>query len=197
MTNGWKYCSGNVKIKYKNESEREEPGMFEGFDFSNFWEDSEYALKEYVSEPPTEEMIDSVERELGYKLPDSYIWLMKQHNGGVPVNNCFPTNEPTSWAEDHVAITGIFGIGREKDYSLCGTMGSQFMIDEWEYPPIGVAICDCPSGGHDMIFLDYRECGPSGEPKVVHIDQEMDYEITFLADSFEEFIRGLVNEDNF
>ena len=47
MTNGWKYCSGNVKIKYKNESEREEPGMFEGFDFSNFWEDSEYALKEY------------------------------------------------------------------------------------------------------------------------------------------------------
>lgn len=171
--------------------------MFEGFDFSNFWEDSEYALKEYVSEPPTEEMIDSVERELGYKLPDSYIWLMKQHNGGVPVNNCFPTNEPTSWAEDHVAITGIFGIGREKDYSLCGTMGSQFMIDEWEYPPIGVAICDCPSGGHDMIFLDYRECGPSGEPKVVHIDQEMDYEITFLADSFEEFIRGLVNEDNF
>lgn len=171
--------------------------MFEGFDFSNFWEDSEYALKEYVSEPPTEEMIDSVERELGYKLPASYIWLMKQHNGGVPVNTCFPTNEPTSWAEDHVAITGIFGIGREKDYSLCGTMGSQFMIDEWEYPPIGVAICDCPSGGHDMIFLDYRECGPSGEPKVVHIDQEMDYEITFLADSFEEFIRGLVNEDNF
>lgn len=53
--------------------------MFEGFDFSNFWEDSEYALKEYVSEPPTDEMIDSVERELGYKLPASYIWLMKQH----------------------------------------------------------------------------------------------------------------------
>lgn len=111
--------------------------MLEGFDFSNFWEDSEYALKEYVSEPPTDEMIDSVERELGYKLPASYIWLMKQHNGGVPVNTCFPTNEPTSWAEDHVAITGIFGIGREKDYSLCGTMGSQFMIDEWEYPPSG------------------------------------------------------------
>ena len=37
--------------------------MFEGFDFSNFWEDSEYALKEYVSEPPTDKMIDSVERD--------------------------------------------------------------------------------------------------------------------------------------
>ena len=48
---------------------------------------------------------------------------------------------------------------QEKSCSLCGELGSQFMIDEWEYPAIGVAICDCPSAGHDMIFLDYRDCG--------------------------------------
>lgn len=129
--------------------------MFEGFDFTNFWEDSAYALKEYVSETPSDELIASVEQELGYKLPASYIWLMKQHNGGIPVNTYFPTNKPTSWAGDHVAITGIFGIGREKTYSLCGEFGSQFMIEEW------------------------------------------DYEITPLADSFEDFIRGLVNEYDF
>ena len=171
--------------------------MFDNFDFTNFWKDSAYALKEYVSESPSDELIASVEQELGYKLPASYIWLMKQHNGGIPFNTCFPTDKPTSWADDHVAITGIFGIGREKTNSLCGELGSQFMIDEWEYPAIGVAICDCPSAGHDMIFLDYRECGPHGEPKVVHIDQEGNYEITPLADSFEDFIRGLVNEDDF
>ena len=71
------------------------------------------------------------------------------------------------------------------------------MIDDWEYPAIGVAICDCPSAGHDMIFLDYRECGSQRKPKLVHIDQECDYKITPLADSFEEFIRGLANEDDF
>ncbi len=170
---------------------------FEGFDFTNFWDDNEYALKEYVSGLPSDELIASVEEELGYKLPAAYIWLMKQHNGGIPVNDCYPTDEPTSWAEDHVAITGILGIGREKGCSLCGELGSQFMIDEWGYPAIGVAICDCPSAGHDMIFLDYRACGPQGEPAVVHVDQENDYKITHLADSFEEFIRGLEPESAF
>ena len=167
---------------------------FEGFDLTSFWDDNWYALKEYVSDPPSDELIASVEEELGYKLPAAYIWLMKQHNGGIPVNTCYPCDEPTCWAEDHVAITGIFSIGREKSYSLCGELGSQFMIDEWEYPAIGVAICDCPSAGHDMIFLDYRACGPQGEPAVVHVDQENDYKITHLADCFEEFIRGLEHE---
>lgn len=170
---------------------------FDGFDWTDFWDDSEYSLDAYVNDPPSDELIASVEEELGYKLPDSYVWLMKQHNGGVPANICFATNEPTSWAEDHIAIAGIFGIGREKSYSLCGELGSQFMIDMWEYPAIGVAIYDCPSAGHDMVFLDYRACGPQGEPSVVHVDQENDYKITHLADSFEEFIRGLQNESCF
>lgn len=167
---------------------------FEGFDFTNFWDDSEYAKKEYVSAEPSDELIAEIERELGYKLPASYVWLMKRHNGGIPVNTCFPTDEPTSWAEDHVAITGIYGIGRDKAYSLGGSLGSRFMTSEWGYPPIGVAVCDCPSAGHDMIFLDYRACGPEGEPAVVHVDQELDYRITHLADSFEEFVRGLQND---
>lgn len=33
--------------------------------------------------------------------------------------------------------------------------------------------------------------------KVVHIDQEYGYRITPLADNFEEFIRGLVHEEEF
>lgn len=165
---------------------------FAGFDFTDFWYDDEYALKSYVEKPPTNELITEIENELGYKLPKSYIWLMKQHNGGTPNRTDFPSECPTSWAEDHVAITGIMGIGREKIYSLCGRLGSQFMIEEWKYPEIGVAICDCPSAGHDMIFLDYTYCGREGEPAVVHVSQEyFYYHITYLADCFEDFIRGL------
>jgi hypothetical protein len=83
---------------------------FENFDFAGFWDDDEYALKEYVSNPASDGQIESIQEELGYKLPGSYVQLMKLHNGGMPRKNCFRTDEPTSWAKDHVAITGIFGI---------------------------------------------------------------------------------------
>jgi len=46
-----------------------------------------------------------------------------------------------------------------------------------------------------MICLDYRKCGPQGEPQIVHIDQEGDYRITFVAENFESFIRGLEGDE--
>jgi tetratricopeptide (TPR) repeat protein len=170
---------------------------FEGFDFSGFWDESDYALEEYTGAPPTIEQFAAVEKTLGYKLPESYKWLMRQRNGGIPLNTCHPTETPTSWAFDHAAISGIMGVDPAKKFSLVGDLGSRFMIEEWGYPDIGIAICECPSAGHDMIFLDYRLCGPQGEPEVVHIDQEQDYEITLLADDFESFILGLRSDDAF
>ncbi|GIP16158.1 hypothetical protein J40TS1_18000 [Paenibacillus montaniterrae] len=170
---------------------------FAHVDLSSFWEKSDYADKEYVLPYPTDDVIAAVEKELGYKLPQSYIQLMRMQNGGIPVNTCFPTELPTSWAEDHIAITGIMGIGSSKSCSLAGDSGSRFMIEEWGYPDIGVVICDCPSAGHDVVMLDYRACGPDGEPEVIHVDQESDYEITFLAPNFESFIQGLVHPDTY
>jgi len=170
---------------------------FDDFDVEAFWEPSEYADQEYVDDPPTEEQVAGVERQLGYKLPRSYVELMKRQNGGIPTRTCHRTAEATSWAEDHIAITGIYSIGAEKPCSLCGEAGSRFWMDEWGYPPIGVYFADCPSAGHDMVCLDYRACGPEGEPRVVHVDQELDYRITFVAENFEAFIRGLEDCDAF
>jgi hypothetical protein len=167
------------------------------FDADTFWNDSENARKAYTEAPPSDKLVRAVEAELGYTLPAFYVALMKKHNGGIPRNTCFPTNEPTSWADDHMAITGICGIGYEKSTSLCGDQGSQFMLDEWGYPAIGVVVGDCPSAGHDVVMLDYRACGPQGEPAVVHVDQEDDYRITPLASDFEAFVRGLLPESAF
>jgi hypothetical protein len=185
-----------TRSRPRTEYRREQamPGIFHDFDLQHFWEDSDYARKAYVEARADGALVASVEEELGVRLPRSYLELMQVQNGGIPVNRCFPTKGPTGWAEDHVAISGILGIGRTQPNSLCGSHGSAFMKSEWGYPDIGVCICDCPSAGHEMIMLDYRECGPTGEPQVVHVDQELDYETTFLAKDFETFVRGLVNE---
>lgn len=171
--------------------------VFGNFSISDFWDNSEYALKKYVGERLTDELIASIEKELGYRLPSAYIQMMKYQNGGIPKFSNHRTKEATSWAEDHIAITGIYGINRSKPSSLGGELGSQFWINEWEYPAIGIYFCDCPSAGHDMLCLDYRRCGKNGEPQVVHVDQEFDYKITFVAGSFEEFIRGLKSNETF
>ncbi|ARU05055.1 hypothetical protein CCO03_10465 [Comamonas serinivorans] len=167
---------------------------FEGFDLHTFWDDSDYARQEYIEPPPTPAVIAAVEAELGYQLPASYVALMRSQNGGIPVNDCFPTQQATSWADDHVAITAFKGIGFDQPWSLCGRLGSVFKQDQWGYPDIGIYFGDCPSAGHDMIALDYRACGPQGEPAVVHVDQDNDYAITPLAPDFETFVRGLVHE---
>ncbi len=171
--------------------------IFEDFDFTDFWDDSDYSKENYIESYPSDELIDSIETELGYKLPQSYIDLMKLHNGGQLYKTCHPMTEKTSWAPDHIAIEGILGIGRKKKYSIGGDFGSKFMCEEWGYPDNGVYICDCPSSGHDMVMLDYSKCGKNGEPEVVHVDQEFDYKKTLIAKDFETFIKGLVSDERF
>ncbi len=171
--------------------------FFADFDVEQFWKPSQSAEREYVGSPPTDDVVAAVERDLGYKLPASYVELMRFQNGGIPRNTCHRTRERTSWAQDHIAITGIYSIGSEKPCSLCGELGSAFWVEEWGYPAIGIYFADCPSAGHDMVCLDYRACGPAGEPQIVHIDQEQDYKIVFVAESFEAFIRGLEDASGF
>lgn len=170
---------------------------FHDFDFDGFWNEHEYSQERYVEPAPDDAMVASIEAELGFKLPAAYIDLARLHNGGLVQRCCFPMEEATTWAEDHIAIHGLAAIGRSKSYALCGTSGTASALEDLGYPAIGIVIADTPSGGHDLVMLDYRDCGPQGEPRVVHVDQENDYRITFVAPDFESFIRGLVDEEEY
>jgi hypothetical protein len=171
---------------------------FEGFDFEGFWHDHPYSLEKYVEPAPSDELIASIEQELGgFRLPAAYVELARLHNGGMVKRSCYPMDEPTGWAEDHIEITGLYAIGRTSTHSLCGPLGATFMEQEWGYPPIGVGIADTPSAGHEQVMLDYRACGKRGEPRVVYVDQERDYHVTLVAPDFATFIRGLVSKDEY
>ncbi|RRJ62736.1 SMI1/KNR4 family protein [Paenibacillus oralis] len=168
-------------------------GVNGDLDLANFWDDSTLDTEKYVSAPPSDELIASVEEELVFKLPAFYVQMMKIHNGGVPRNRFFPLGEASGGTKGNIEITGILGIGREKKHSLCGTAGSRFRIDNEGYPEFGVIIGECPAES-GVVMLDYRESGNDGEPEVVHVDKGNRFKVTKLTPSFEAFIRGLVSE---
>ncbi|SBT37250.1 SMI1/KNR4 family protein [Micromonospora auratinigra] len=142
----------------------------------------------------TDETLRAVEAQLGHRLPAAYVDLARRHNGGAFARAAHPAPRRTSWAKDHVGVYALAAIGRTAEFSLCGPLGSAFWVAEWRYPDIGVYLVDCPSAGHDMIALDYRS---PGEPPVVHVDQERDYQITVLAPDFETFVAGLVEQSDY
>lgn len=162
-------------------------------DLASFWDDGAPDAEKYVSEPPTDELIASVEEELVFKLPAFYVQMMKLHNGGVPQSQRFPIGEAGDGTKGHIEITGILGIGREKNHSLCGAAGSRFRIDNEGYPEFGVIIGECPEES-GVVMLDYRESGNDGEPEVVHVDKVNQFKVVKLAPNFEAFVRGLVSE---
>jgi hypothetical protein len=143
----------------------------------------------FTGAPLTDGMVRAAEESLGYRLPLSYVGLLRERNGGVPRRCCFPTPFRTSWAPGHIEIDAILGIG-ECDWGVDAEMGSAYLVPEWGYPDVGVVICATPSGGHDTVMLDYRGCGPQGEPAVVHVDE--DRVPRQIAGDFQEFIDGLV-----
>lgn len=57
---------------------------FTDSDVTGLWMESSYSSNDYVEPYPDDELILSVEAELGgYKLPASYIELARIHNGGT------------------------------------------------------------------------------------------------------------------
>jgi hypothetical protein len=146
----------------------------------------------YYTGPPLDgDMVRRAEEALGVRLPRSYVDLLLQRNGGSLRPRCYPTAFPSSWAADHIGVRALLGIGGERGIDKM----SSYWIAEWGYPDIGVVLCDLPSGGHDTVMLDYSESGPDGEPAVVYVDE--DRIPRRIAESFDEFVNGLVSCETF
>ncbi|MBM7690745.1 hypothetical protein JOC77_000148 [Peribacillus deserti] len=143
----------------------------------NLWRDD---TDEFKLEPLTDEMVKKAEEELKVKLPESYIKILKEQNGGYINYDSHPSDTPNSWADDHVNVEHILGIGEEN-----GILESAYLIEEWDLPKNVVLVT---GDGHSWIALDYRNT--KVDPPVIFID--VDLELIFeLAPNFESFLNGL------
>lgn len=135
-------------------------------------------------EPLTKEMIEKAEEKLKIKLPQSYITILQEQNGGSIKFNSYPTDVPTSWADDHINVDHILGIG-PKD----SIVQSEAIIKEWDMPE-GLILFN--GDGHTWVAFDYRTV--SSDPSIVYVDNEDDM-IIKIADTFDEFLERLYTEE--
>lgn len=160
-----------------------------------FWGDGDD-----VSPPLTDELVARAEDVLGVTLPADLLDLLRLRDGGAVADvwSALPTGRPTSWSESHVPFAELMGIGRlpATETGFTGPMSlldTPYLVAEWELPsPIVLLSGD----GHWWIALDYRECGPRGEPSVTWFDAEDESELALAAD-FRSFVQALVPAGTF
>jgi hypothetical protein len=142
--------------------------IYGDFDISDLWLDDDFALEKYVGEPLTDALLGAIEQELGYRLPRSYVELMRVQNGGWLARTTYRTKH------QDIEVNGIYGINRSKSRSLGGIWiqqpaktlrsartgepipveartyrtGSRLWVTEWGYPDVGVYFADCLDDGH-------------------------------------------------
>ncbi|HDR3895236.1 SMI1/KNR4 family protein [Bacillus thuringiensis] len=146
---------------------------------STIWAEDDY-LK---LAPINDELIKKAEEVLNVKLPESYINLLKEQNGGTLRLDTHPTSKPNSWADDHVNVSGLYGISFDENES--SILESRYLIREWDMPDNIVLLS---GDGHTWIALDYRNVAEN--PPVIFIDNEFE-EIIELAPNFESFLQNL------
>jgi hypothetical protein len=92
----------------------------------DFWSSSDY----FTGPPLTDKMMREAEQSLDYKLPESYIKLVRLRNDGTPKRCCFPVRGRKSWQSGYLELSSIRGIG-----GYCGIdsphVGSQAAIRGW------------------------------------------------------------------
>ena len=115
--------------------------------------------------------------------------LLGIRNGGYLTRRYYPTERPTSGLP--TMCCSIRFSGSEASTRIDSEYGSRYLIEEWGYPPVGVVVS---SDGHTAFMLDYSECGPEGEPRVIWVDVETggrEPEVVVLAPDFGTFVSRL------
>ncbi|MEC1270949.1 SMI1/KNR4 family protein [Bacillus vallismortis] len=149
---------------------------------SEIWENSEhdpFRLKDI-----SEDEIKNVEQELNLTLPEQYKKLIIQQNGGLINFNACPTKHITSWADDHIQVDHMRGIGKD-----LGILESDYLIKEWGLPQRLLLI---QGDGHNWVALDYRLTNEN--PPVHYFDLELNNDFK-IADSFDEFLSKLYTHE--
>ncbi|GAA1620272.1 SMI1/KNR4 family protein [Nocardia ninae] len=156
---------------------------------ASFWSDSDYG----VLAPLTDAAVRDAEEQLRVRLPPALVRLLRVRNGGTVAEqwNASPLPVPSFARSDYARFDMVMGIGRSDDFQTM--LDTPYLVSEWGLPsPIVLLDGD----GHSWVGLDYRSCGPRGEPTVTYFDADQEDSLLLAAD-FETFLAGLTAAESF
>lgn len=136
-----------------------------------YWKSPAYAPT--VRSPLTPAVLADVEHEVGVRLPDALVELLREQNGGYLrdgglLRSAAGIKENEPWFRDAEIL--------EREY--------------WQQAGNLDLLIPIRDGGHTDVCLDYRDCGPTGEPSVTFVDNECDSQ-RVLAGSFSDYLAAL------
>jgi len=102
--------------------------------------------------------------QVGLRLPAALIDALRGCNGGRLRRLHLPAVRPTPRFRGGLRLHGLAGVGYDE-----GLDWSPALIDEWGFPAPTLVLCH---GGPWAALLDYRRCGPDGDPPVVFCDTD-------------------------
>ncbi|MCM3213560.1 SMI1/KNR4 family protein [Niallia taxi] len=129
--------------------------------------------------------IELAEKAFHIKLPQAYIDLLIEQNGGYLEKTCLPVIFKNDWADDHILFDYLLGIKKDK-----GIMESNYLLKEWGVKEKNLIIIS--GDGHFFIALDYRT--NEENPTIVYIDTTED-KITKIYEDFSTMVNSLYEED--
>lgn len=157
-------------------------------DFKQLWNERKEDFKRPIF---TEEEKLQYEKNLQYKLPQSYISLLQNtQNGGLLKRNCFPIYDENQNVKQLFICSYVSSIceleseKERKDYPGLVNL-----------PDIGIYFGENLDAARTERFVfDYSQCTAKDEPRVTFVKQiyQVGYEKTVLANSFKEFLDKLI-----
>ncbi|MBS0196197.1 MAG: SMI1/KNR4 family protein [Planctomycetes bacterium] len=141
--------------------------------------------------PATETEIAAAESALGVTLPPAYKAVLLVRNGGSLLRSIFSLKvapPKQSHARKKYQVSSLAGVGTGAGENIVEMR--ELAGREWDVPAMLLPLC---GDGHWWCCLDYRVCGPHGEPSIAHYETAEDgRDVDFLiAESFHTLIKGL------
>lgn len=145
-----------------------------------------WALEEedsYKLRKVSKKEVKDIEKSLQKQLPDSYKKIILKQNGGYLRYNAVTVRSPET-ERSSFDINHIYGLGKG------GVMDSEYLIREWHLPS---DLLIFSGDGNHFYALDYRFSPFS--PAVIYLETDTE-EIITIAETFEEFLAGLIIEES-